>query len=522
MRQSLSVAIFALVLIAPSIGAQAVDQTMVPRGFLRIQAHPAFSSWDARFGVAVDGSRGIESLGDDLTDPTSLSLFPGIPSLQQAVRDVSGIAGYTPVLGASNGRITQDFTRVDLGGHVGVLDWLTVGVVVPLLRSRTAVDVVFSPDTVNGNLGLNPVITNPGGVGAFLQSALTAQSSARAQANAACSGGASPTCTSAGALADRTDAFTASMQSAFSASPFFPLAGSVSGDALLAAAASLNTDLGAAGVSTLSAMSLATQTLAADEFAQLPMLGGAGIDAGALQPRKGLWRAGDMEVSARVRLLDNTAPSGASTSGLQYRITGSFLARLPTGTPENPDILLDLGADAQTDLEGGLAVALGFGEHAGVAMSVAYGTQGATTRVMRVGPHELVMPPASSRREVRWTPGSYMGVDVSPTFMISSGLTFTGAYRFFKKGRDVFALVTADPSLDPVVMAVESGVKAHQVGGGLRYDTVEPWRRGNAPRPMEIHFRYLRTFAGDGGQTPRATRVEAGVRLFRRFWGPTR
>lgn len=69
---------------------------------------------------------------------------------------------------------------------------------------------------------------------------------------------------------------------------------------------------------------------------------------------------------------------------------------------------------------------------------------------------------------------------------------------------------------------MESGVKVHQIGGGLRYDTVSPWLLGETRYPMEVHVRMLQSIAGGGGQTPKSLKVEAGLRLFRRFWGPTR
>jgi hypothetical protein len=35
---------------------------------------------------------------------------------------------------------------------------------------------------------------------------------------------------------------------------------------------------------------------------------------------------------------------------------------------------------------------------------------------------------------------------------------------------------------------------------------------------MELHLRVIHTVAGSGGHTPVSTRVEAGIRLFRRVW----
>lgn len=113
-----------------------------------------------------------------------------------------------------------------------------------------------------------------------------------------------------------------------------------------------------------------------------------------------------------------------------------------------------------------------------------------------------------------------MGFAVAPSLHLASTITLHGEYRFFHKRRDELELLDATSPLNPAVLAIESGVKAHVVGGGLRYDTVDAWRRGDASLPVEIHLRLLSTVAGSGGQVPKATRVEAGLRLFRRLWGP--
>ena len=132
------------------------------------------------------------------------------------------------------------------------------------------------------------------------------------------------------------------------------------------------------------------------------------------------------------------------------------------------------------------------------------------------------MPPVHTRREVTFDPGFYVIFGAAPIFHITDGLTLHGEYRFYHKGRDQFELVSADPSLDPTVLEIESGMKQHQAGAGLRYDSVSPWREGAEGFPLEIHLRLLHTFEGSGGQTPQATRVEAGLRIFKRFWGPDR
>lgn len=499
---------------------------MVPGGRVRLQASPVFESWDSRFGRGPGDTSITERLGADLTDPTTVSLFPGIATLTGAVRDVVATP-FDPVLGSTAALVRQDVTRIDFGAHLGVFDWLTVGAVLPWMRTRTAVDVSFFPDTANATLGLNPSIGSSGLVQDFLASTAVARTQAQAYAASICAGDPSAACSAAQALADRAETFDASLQTAYTASPFFPLTGSAVGDALMQEASALSAELMAVGLAGLAPLILSDQLLAEEEdLARIPTLAGGGIEATLpLTTVQSLWAAGDMEVSARVRLLDNLTPTdeGWSHPGFGYRITGRLLVRLPTGTAPDPDILLDLGTgDAQTDVEGGMTATLRFGSKVGFTAGALYGRQGETVVTRRVAPPEVVLAPVSTRTELTWRPGAYVGVAAAPSIHLAPSITLHGEYRFFHKRRDEFELVDVAEPLNPDVLAIESGVKAHLVGGGLRYDTVDAWRRGDASLPVEIHLRLLGTVAGSGGQVPKATRVEAGLRLFRRLWGPDR
>ena len=525
MRRRLTTALLATLLGAPSASAQVLEQTMVPAGQLRLQAHTSFSSWDSRFGRLPDGTERLETLGEDLTDPTALTLFPGMPTLSSAVASITGGGPYTPVLGSTSGLITQDITQVDWGGQLGIFDWLNIGVVLPWIKNRTAVESFFLPDSINGDLGLNPTVTDRTSVDAFLGASGAADAVARAQAESLCGMGAGPQCDAAQALAGRVSTFDSSVRAAYGATPFFPLVGSAAATALEQSTTTLSADLIAAGLSGFTLpMAFATDPLLTEDFTSLSTMVGGGIEATALQGRSGLWAAGDVEVSARVRLLDNLTPrEGEADPTFGYTVIAGFLARLPTGTPGDPDVLLDLGTgDAQMDLEGNLAVSVTLWGRLGLAFGGRYGTQGSTTVTRRVAAPEVVMPPLSTRQALTWQPGFYMALEAAPSLYIAPGLSLTGDYRFLHKGRDEFALLNPNPSLDPLVLSLESGYKLYQIGGGIRYDSVGRWLRGEGRKPMELHLRVLHTFRGGGGQAPALTRVEAGVRLFKQFWGPRR
>jgi len=522
MRRSLPTALLLLVVSAAGVGAQLLDETLVPRGRLRVQADPWFGTWDRRFGVSPDGDERVEQLGQDLTDPTGLLLFPGTATLAQYVQDVGGLVGYEPELGPLEGRVQKDITRVDFGAHVGVFDWLTIGFVVPWVQTRTAVDLSFAPDTVGGGqLGLSPRLTDAASLSAYLGALDASAAAAVASANGVCSIGPSPECTAARSLADRAAAFGWATGAAYSASNLFPVTGSAAATALSGVAAALDTDLAAAGLPIVGLpMVFASGAPSTLDLQNLPVTPGAGIDGFALGTRRELWTTGDAEISALVRLFDRSVGPSAEASGqLTYRLTAGLLVRLPTGTPEHPDIFLDSGSgDGQTDVEWRLLGGIGVGRLA-LSAGGRYGIQGETTVVKRVAPPERPMPPSSSRRELVWRPGRYLGFEVEPTLRLTDELALIGHVRYFQKDRDEFSLVGAAGAVSPFDLSVESGIKLTQLGGGFRYSTVSSWRSGAAATPVELHVRLMRSSIGGGGQTPVMTRIEGGLRIFRRIWG---
>jgi hypothetical protein len=524
MTRNLIAGLLLTLLAGHPLGAQLLDRALVPRGQLRLQAYPRFSAWDSRFGQAADGSRSRESLGSDLSDPTMLTLFPSIATLASEIEGLTGVNGYTPILGSSQAHITQDVTRIDFGGHIGVTDWLTVGAVLPWMRTRSVVDVVFATDSAAVDLGMNPRLTNGAAVDAFLTSAGSAQLASSASATSICGGGFGAACDAAQTLSGRASAFLTSAQAAYGASPFFPLAASGTAQSLTQIASTLSADLVAAGLAGLTVpMAFATDWLTAERLQNLPATSGVGIDAAPiLQTRKGLWAAGDIEVSALLRLLNNRGVAeGGPTPSFSYSISVGFLARLPTALPEDPNVLLDIGTgDAQTDLEGSLIGSFSFGSAVGLTVGARYGQQGATTVTKRVAAPEVVMPLAGTVQALTWSPGAYLGVEAIPSLHLTPELSITGHYRFFHKKRDAFSLIDSTPGLDPSVLEIESEVRAHQLGGGIRYDTTARWMSGEDTRPIQLHLRLLRTTHGNGGQTPIVTQVEVGMRLFKRLWGP--
>jgi hypothetical protein len=306
--------------------------------------------------------------------------------------------------------------------------------------------------------------------------------------------------------------------------------GSAVAASLSSALAALDYEMVSIGLNSIgSSLVFATDWLTEAALFALPTTNGIGIDGFPLQDIDGIWELGDIEVSALVRLLDGGGPSsGEASPFVRYGLMGSLLVRLGTGTVDAHDIFLDLPTgDGQTDIEVGVSGFLGIGSRIGIRSSARYGLQMPTTLMRRVAPPEIVMPLASTLREVRWSPASYMRLEIEPSWNFSPQLYGFGTYHFYSKAMDSYELTgnqdrNSTAQVAPVFvedLEDESGRTFQQLGLGLRYSTLNGLGSASEQRPAEVHGRVIYTLAGNGGHTPITTRVEFGIRLFQRFWG---
>ncbi len=516
-----------LAAVVPSVSGQSpladpnLTDPVVPGGFMRLDFVPRYSSWNSRYGPQGD----VEPLGADLTRPDAASLFPGIASLEQSLRAMTGSStDFTPVLGPIASRVSKQVTRLEFGARLGVFNWLTLGVMMPIVKARAPVDVAFRPDTAGGNLGLSPVIGGGDAVSALLTALADAVGAAQARAASLCDanpGGAD--CADATALSQRVGAFTNETSNAYNASPFFPLEGSAAAAALTNALDSLNQDLTGVGLAAIQqTFTFPTERIDASTFAQIPSNPAAGIRGSGLESVEGLWQMGDVEVSAMVRLLDGEVrDSGAFDPRIAWKLAGGVLVRLGTGQPADPDVFFSVGSgDGQTDIEGRVYGALQLGGHFEVRSMARYGTQKSTTRIRRVVAPGVILAPYASRQSVRWTPASYFGLQLSPRLHLTDQLSASLDYDYFRKGADSYeAAAAGSGGLDVTVLEQNTSMTVQQAGFGLTYATLGTWRQGRTGTPVEMNARLVRTISGTGGLTPKATRFEMGVRLFHRLWG---
>jgi hypothetical protein len=513
----------------PGLAAQEIRyepllSPLVPGGQVRLGFDPGFTSWDSRFGLRTENGTTVEEeepLGNDLNDATGFTLFPGLATMQDDLDALTDQTNSPLNLGETQGSVTKNVTRLDFSAHVGVFDWLTVGATLPWVKTRTASELLFRPDA-DVNLGVNPMATDQGAVSGYLQSLTGAASQADTRAQGICdTQGAGAACDAAQSLAARAMDFATRAQRLYASSPFFLVTGSFMADALSTANAALAADLAAAGLPQPTGPVFADTPVDAETFAALPGRADTGLGGSTLGSVESLWKAGDLELDATLRLLDGEIRDpGAVSPRLAWTLAAGGLVRLGTGTPPDPDLYLDVGTgDGQMDIEGFGYGALRVGSHLALRASGRYGVQRSTTLQRRVAAPETVFAPLSTLRTVTWTPGSYLDLAVSPRVHVGETVALAVDYRRFHKGADEYALSGADDGVDVSLLERETEMTLQQAAVGLRYSTLPLARRGETGLPLEASVRVVRTVAGSGGQTPVSTRAELAIRLYRRLWG---
>jgi hypothetical protein len=381
--------------LAPAVG-QSTEGILAPGGRLRFDVGLELHMWDDRFGRLENASGVSEEV-----EPLEFDLERG------PIADAE--------LGSIEAEVLRERNVVTLGAAVGVFDWLTLGVDVPLVQSRTEItfDYRAEGETPLTQEELLALLTSPTGPFALIR----------------------------------------------------PV----------------------------------------DTF-MLP------------------YEPGDVEVTAALRLLEGAARDSTTTPArFRYRFGVTALVRLPTGASDHPDVPLDGGSgDGQLDVEVG-----GFADlrwrRLGLEAEAHRGMQQSVELVRRVAPPEVVMAPLATRRTVRWTPGSYLELEVTPRWHLTDEFALGALVRRFAKDPDEYEEVTSDvPDEAPWaadVLGQETQATLTEVGLGLAYSTVTTWREGRARLPLDLQLAVRKAVAGSGGATPKGLRLEASGRAFVRLWG---
>ncbi len=485
-------------------------------GQVRLDFAPSFWTWDSRYGLGPSGEKRVESLGLDLAGaPLGSDILPDLVGLEASLREAMDDSSYRVRLGTSQAYIDRSRLVFPIRLEVGITDWLTLGAMAPLVRPRTEMTFTLDADSLSATDGISPFATNAAAVNNFLDAFRAAMQ------GAAASNPGHP------AVAEAT-AYLDALSAAYTRQTFFPVQGSAPGNRLQARLEEIKTALegmGATGIPSL--VPLAQGYLVEEDFQTF--LGARVMRAFTLEDWTTLWGLGDVELTANVRLLRGgfEPDSTGALPAFRYQLGGGVLLRLGTGKREDPARFFDqdLG-DGQLDLEGSVFGLLELGSRFGAWGQARYGVQNEGQVFRRIAAPSETLPAFARTALLTWTPGNYLEVDLNPRFFFTPEMAFGVRYHYWSKGADSYALPAISPDFqDPATLPpaellnLETEQKLQEIGFSASFSTVDARARGEASMPLYIRATYFHPLSGSGGRTPKGGRFEAGLTLYRTFWG---
>lgn len=529
-RPGLSLAILSLLFpfftTTPVIGQQWTEP-LSASGHLRIEATSIYLSSYSRFGQRVeDGSlvKEVEPLGYDFTSPNIGSrLFPTLSNLENQLGGLTDDKEYAVNLGASVTNLTRHEVRIPINVSIGIQDYMTLGVSIPITRRRTEVTTSFN--SRNANVGISPSITNMHDVDVFLSSLATAEVELSRITQSLCSSATnSAQCIQAHNILEESASFRQILNNSYTSHGVFPLQGSIAGNSLqlqLDALASAQSDLGVIAHPTT--VPLANQPMSLSHYESLITDPSYNIAASPLKSWSSPWEIGDIELFSNFKLLSNNQnakENGTSASNeLHYLMGFGGLVRLGTGHLDLVNNMIDIGSgDGQNDFELKIYGNLSQLNLWSVWAEVAYGLQRPTSVAKRIATRYQAFPSLASIQITDWTPGAYTQLRFSPSYQLTNELTLLADSRYFKKQSDRYltsleADCHSSTCLNPKPLEDETQMTFFEVGGGVVFSSRSP----SSTRPLRIRLLYRAPLTGSGGMTAQTTALEFGIQILQVF-----
>ena len=512
---------------AQSTTSLATDASVLPRGAVGIRVLTSWTRFDELLGDgALNGSpRNIAAtLATSSLDPTNV---PALAPAQTTIRALSGLASFNlsagNVVAVANSRIVT----APLILQYGLTSKLTLGVVVPLVETRTSVFAQLNPHKGLASVGSNPALFNQNvaqsnaALVASLRSAASALQQALTQCQANSSGANCATIlaqqSTVQTLILATGSFANGVETLYGTGadhpgqPFIPLAADSTNNAqsrIDAQLVNLRNQYSQflSGVTIPGSLSGAAAPGAGVQFQSL--LVGLGYDTVGTIDRTSI---GDVSFGGAYQLLNtfgDTSPARDRAPRYRVAVNGDF--RFGTGEPANRNRLFDNSTGyGQPGIDVGGAGDLRVGRFAATGLA-SFTKQLGSIDVARVAnPGNALLPllaaPVSGGT---YSAGDVFTLSIIPRYTLARYFAVNGEYQLVHTGADDYSAAPAG------VQAGFATATAQQLGFGFTYSTVASPLRGPGAIPFEVRFSHLETLAGSGGPVPKTFRDQIELRVY--------
>ena len=517
------------------------DAIPIPGGWFRFSVGNAWTRYESRFGE----NGAIRALGEELsTDSLGPRQLPLLAPIEAALQTLTKNPAQRLTFGRLDVRSDARIVTTPFALEYGITRRLTFGVLVPLVQTRRSAQVRVNQrekgdTTKTSNVGVLPATDRAAKaiLNAKLVSDLTkAATSLNSLLTRCAQNPAAAECDPIrGREADARDAakrasdFASAVATAYGITEqtavVAPLAGSTLAKSIESERAALAAKLAGYVPGTV----IGTLATATTEFSYVDLQGrfgepgllqsqlGGGLDSIATTDRIGI---GDVELRARVLLLDHMQRDSLPMRGLGYRLAVGGIVRFATSRADSATDLLDIatGDGAGAEVRSALDLSAG---HVGVTIAGRYAKSFARTQKIALVGEPVGGFPYPLFGEVSRKAGDVFGLDVTPRVFVGDWLAFEGEYGFERTGAVTFTGATESPCSACTVLAnsvLPAEVTVQRAGVGVRYSTVDAFLRGRARYPVEVSYRHLETITGDAG-APKLFRDQIQLRIYYRIRG---
>jgi hypothetical protein len=501
------------------------DATVLPGQSFRLRVLTSFTRYDALLG----GSPSPRNIGSLLaTDSLGVAQVPAFSAIQSAIQDASGLSNFRLTAGQIGAVADSRIVTAPLIVEYGVTSRLTLGLVIPLVETRTSLVAGLNQQIGHANVGLNPaagggpVAASNGAFVASVLGAATALQNQLAQCQTSPSSGSCPSLLSqqaaAQSLIQSSTAFAAAVERLY-------------GTTTTAGQALIPLDLTPSEV----AIETKIQSLRDQYQALLGSDPIAGTVSGAHGPAafgtlQSLLTAlgrdtlqstdhssiGDITVGASYQIANTFTDTTAGGRGRHYRLTANGTFRIGTGQPANRNRFFDVATGyGQPGIEAGMAGDLQLTPRVSGSTIVSYTQQLGSVAVNAIpNPGNLVFPldfpvPGS------YTAGNVMCLSVIPRYRLSGYFALTGRYTVIHVTDDQYTAAPIAGATGTTISTVGTPAStAQQLGIGFTYSTVTANVRGPGRLPFEVSFDHLETIAASGGPTAKTSRDQLELRVY--------
>ena len=504
------------------------DATVLPRRALRLRLLTSWTRYDELLG-AGGPPRNIASILS--SDSLGVAQVPAFSPIQTAIQDASGLSSFRLTAGQSAAVANSRIVTAPLIAEFGLSSRLTLGLVLPLVETRTSLVASLNQQLGRANVGPNPAFGTHSDVltrnTAFVQSVINAAAALQdrlSQCQGAPTSGSCPSLMSQQAavqsLIQNSGAFAAAVARLYGTNsgttpgqPLIPLDSSQSQLAISAKIQSLRNQYRAfLGTDPIAAAVSGAQGPAA--LAQLQsLLSALGRDTLQSTDRSSI---GDITLGLSYQLANtygDTTPAGMN--GRHYRLAANASYRIGTGQPANRNRFFDIGTGyGQPGVEGGIAADLQLNSHWSGSAVGSYMLQLGSVAVNHIPNAANAAFPLAASMSGTYVAPDVMSLSVIPRYRVLGYFAIVGRYAIVHVGDDRYTIASGSPNASQTSTTFGgTGSTAQQVGIGFTYSTIVGSDRGPGRLPFEASFDHLETIAASGA-TPKAFRDQLELRLY--------